>query len=116
MPKTVNQYATEQQEVLTKLLNILEISDTNKTFSLRELDNNLIKQQNIINLETDIKKYFIFSHWTYFRNKDREMKRNYLSLIKSLLRFFNIQITALHKKNRFDKTNKNETIYIIDYK
>lgn len=115
MPKTVNQYESEQKEILQKLLNILEITDTNKTFSLKELDENLTKQQNIYNLETDIKKYFVFSQWGYFRNKDRKMKRDYLSLIKSLFRYFRISITSLNKANRFNKLNKNETIYLVNY-
>ena len=56
IPKTI-----EINDILQKLLNILEISDTNKTFSLKNLDENETKQKLII--ESDIKKYFLCSRW-----------------------------------------------------
>lgn len=115
MPKTIDKYTIERNDILQKLLNILEISDTNKTFSLKNLDENDTKQKLIIELESDIKKYFLCSRWTYFSNKNREFKCSYLSLIKAIMKDLNIQMTSstLIKKTNDNKT-KCETFYIFD--
>ena len=72
MPKSIDKFTNERNEVLQQILNILEITEKNKMFSLKELDENNDKQNNIIALEVDIKKYFLCSRWTYFSNKNRE--------------------------------------------
>jgi hypothetical protein len=115
MPKTIDKYTIERNNILQKLLNILEISDTNKTFSLKKLDDNESKKKLIIDLEPDIKKYFLCSRWTYFSNKNREFKRSYLSLIKAIMKDLNIKMTSsiLIKKTNDNKT-KCETFYIFD--
>jgi hypothetical protein len=115
MPKTIDKYTIERNDILQKLLNILEISDTNKTFSLKNLDENETKQKLIIELESDIKKYFLCSRWTYFSNKNREFKRSYLSLIKAIMKDLNIKMNSstLIKKTDDNKT-KCETFYIFD--
>ena len=66
MPKTINKYTIKRNDILQKLLNILEISDTNKTFFLKNLDENETKQKLIIEFGSDIKKYFLCSRLTYF--------------------------------------------------
>jgi hypothetical protein len=38
---------------------ILEITENNKMFSLKKLDENKDKQKSILDLENDIKKYFL---------------------------------------------------------
>ena len=86
MPKNIEQFKEERQNILTKLLDILEINDKNKIFSLHDLDINIDKQNAILNLEKDIKKYFVCSKWSYFNQKTKGFKRNYLSLIKSVLK------------------------------
>jgi hypothetical protein len=45
MPKKINKYTIERNDILQKILNILEISDTNKTFSLKKLDENESKKK-----------------------------------------------------------------------
>ena len=115
MPKTINKFITERTDVLQKILNILEIAGTNKSFSLKKLDEDLPKQTSILNLESDIKKYFLCSRWTYFSNKNREFKRSYLSLIKAIMKDMDVQMTSatLIKKIDDSKT-KCETYYIIN--
>jgi uncharacterized membrane protein YgaE (UPF0421/DUF939 family) len=61
MPKNVDKYDNERNELLQKLYNILEITPDNNNFSLKELDENIEKQKKIIELENDIKKYFIIT-------------------------------------------------------
>jgi hypothetical protein len=72
----------------------LEISDNNKTLSLKKLDEDENKQKSIIELENDIKKYFVCSRWTYFSNKKREFKRNYLSLIKAIMKDLDVKMIS----------------------
>jgi hypothetical protein len=42
-------------------LNILNIDDVNNTFFLHKLDNDFDKQNSILSLEKEIKKYFVCS-------------------------------------------------------
>ena len=115
MPKTIDKYIVERQELLQKIYNILEITENNKMFSLKKLDENEDKQKSILNLENDIKKYFLCSKWTYFNNKNREFKRSYLSLIKAIMKDMKIQMIAstIVKKTDDNKT-KSETIYLFE--
>ena len=115
MPKNINNYTNERNIVLQKMYNIIEINDNNKMFSLKELVENIDKQNKIIELEIEIKKYFLCSRWTYFSNKKREFKRNYLSLIKAIIKDMNIKMitSTLVKKNN-NNTSKCETFYIFD--
>ena len=117
MPKkNVEQYIEEQKNILIKLYDILGITETNKQFSLKELDNNIEKQQKILQLEEDIKKYFICNRWCYFNQKCKGFKRNYLSLIKCLIRQMNIKLITsnVYIKNKENKKSTSETIYIFD--
>ena len=115
MPKSIKNFTKEREEVLQKMLTILGITDDNKMFSLKKLDEDEEKQKQIIDLVEDIKKYFVCSKWTYFSHTEREIKRNYLSLIKAVFKSMNVKIysTFIHKK--IDGKNKCETIYILTF-
>ena len=84
-------------------------------FSLKTLDDNLTKQQDIINLEINIKKYFFCSKWCYFNNKNRECKRKYLSLIKSIFKNMGISITSKTYTKKTNTEKYYETKYKIVY-
>ncbi len=116
MPKSIKNFTKERQELLQKMLNILGITEENKMFSLKKLDEDPEKQKQILDLVEDIKKYFICSKWTFFDHKEREIKRNYLSLIKAVFRDMKVKMysTFVHKK--IDDVVKCETIYILDLK
>ena len=115
MPKSIKNFTKERQELLQKMLTILGITDDNKMFSLKKLDEDEEKQKQILDLVEDIKKYFICSRWAYFSNQNIDFKRDYLSLIKSVLRDMKIKILSsfLHIKTN-DKT-KYETFYILEF-
>jgi hypothetical protein len=115
MPKSIDKYDSERQELLQKLYKILEISPENNKFSLKELDNNIEKQSAIIGLENDIKKYFLCSRWSYFSHKNRNFKRNYLSLVKAIMKNMNVKlITSTMTKKYDDNTTESETYYYIN--
>jgi hypothetical protein len=108
-------YTEERQIVLNKLFDILEVNEKNKKISLTELDNNEKKQNDIMNLIDDIKKYFFCSKWTYFKHKKRQMKRIYLSLIKNIMRYMNVKIvTSVLYKTYSGNIRKSETYYIFN--
>jgi hypothetical protein len=116
MPKTVDQFANERKEIVNKIFNILEITPTNKIILSKKLDENIEKHNKIINLETEIQKYFICSKWNYFNNKKRDFKRKYLSLIKSVMKEMGINFySSLVSKKGDDNKFKRETIYIFEY-
>jgi hypothetical protein len=79
MPKLIDK--DKQKEVLDKFFIILEINKNNNTFSLKELDNNEKKQNDILGLEEAIKEAFCYSTWTCFR---RDTKRKYNKYCKYL--------------------------------
>ena len=83
MPKVVDKYDKERLEVLHKIFNILGINENNNKFLLHELDNDTKKQEEILALEPEIKKYFICGKWSCFKN---EMKRIALSYIKHVVK------------------------------
>ena len=88
-------YKVERQEVLDKLLIILEITETNMMFNLTDLEKNDKKQQEIINLADDIKKYFNYGSWTYFSREN--IKTPYLALLKALLKEMGYKLTYLRE-------------------
>jgi hypothetical protein len=101
----------EKEKILKCIIDILEITDKTKLISLKELDENIEKQNAILNLEPEIKKYYKYSRWSYFNNKSRNFKRNYLALIKSLMRDMEIKITISSVLTKEDKKTKCETFY-----
>ena len=116
MPKSIKNFTKERQELLQKMFDILGITDDNKMFSLKKLDENEEKQKQILDLVDDIKKYFVCSKWTFFNHKDRQIKREFLSLIKSIFRDMNVKMVSsfLHIPT-IDNKVKCETYYILQF-
>jgi len=112
MSKTKNDFFNQRNDISNQILNILHITDTNKIISLKYLDENTEIQNQILALESNIKKYFICSRWTYFNCKNRKCKRSYLSLIKAIMKAVNIKIITSIQKN--DISQKFETNYIFN--
>jgi hypothetical protein len=112
MPKQVDKYDKERFEVLHKMFEILGINENNNTFLLHELDDNEEKQKQILELETEIKKYFICGSWSCFRTPD--IKRKPLSIIRCLMKDMGfVIISSFTKILNDDKTTTNITKYNI---
>ena len=73
-------YKNEQLEIMNKIINILEL-DKNNSITLYELDNDIIKQEKILSMLPDIKKYFKCQCVKSLLEPEK-VKRVYLSLIK----------------------------------
>jgi hypothetical protein len=112
MPKQVNKYDKERKEVLNKMFQILGINESNNKFLLHELDADIDKQNQILELEPDIKKYFICGSWSCFRTPD--IKRKPLSIIKCLLKEMDyVVLSSSIKVTNDDNTISNLTKYNI---
>lgn len=115
MPKTIQNYTNERNELLQKMFNILEISKEHNTISLKKLDEDTDMQQKIIDLIPDIKKYFVCSRWSYFSNQHTDFKRSYLSLIKSVLKSMDINIKSkIITRKLSENIREIDTAYIIE--
>jgi hypothetical protein len=96
MPKKVELYNEERQNIINKLFEILEINNNNNFFSLQKLDEDIEKQKQILDLEPDIKKFFKCSRWTCINKKN--VQRKWLSIIKYLFKDMNIKYSSLTNK------------------
>lgn len=115
MPKTIQNYTNERNELLQKMFKILEVSKEHNTISLKKLDEDTDMQQKIIDLIPDIKKYFVCSRWTLFSNKNREIKRIYLSLIKSVMKDMNIDFESKRISTKISENVREwEYIYMFN--
>ena len=75
-------YKKEQDEILQKIINIIDL-DKENSITLYELDNNTEKQNKIIDLIPNIRKYFSYACMKGVRNPE-QCKRPYLSIIKHI--------------------------------
>jgi AAA+ ATPase superfamily predicted ATPase len=75
-------YKKEQEEICDKIIEILDLPETN-TITLYELDNDKEKQEKIIELIPDIRKYFSFNSIKAVGEPHR-IKRPWLSIIKQI--------------------------------
>ena len=64
--KLSEKYQNEREDICKKLISIIEL-DENKSFLLCDLDNDIAKQNKIIELKDYIQKYFAFSTISSFK-------------------------------------------------
>ena len=75
-------YKQEQEEIINKIINILEL-DNDNSIILYNLDNAQDKQNKILELIPEIRKYYSFSTIIGASEPDKA-KRPYLSIIKQI--------------------------------
>jgi hypothetical protein len=75
-------YKTEQCEICDKIIDILEL-DNDKSITLYELDNDKVKQQKILDLIPNIRKYFSFGS-IVGASEPENTKRPWLSIIRHI--------------------------------
>jgi hypothetical protein len=81
--KLSEKYQTEREDICNKILNILELN--NGTFLLHDLDNDIEKQNKLLDMKEEIQKYFACSTISSFK-PNFDCKRPYLNIIRSILR------------------------------
>ena len=79
-------YKKEQEEVIGKIISILDLTNKN-TYTLYELDKNEEIQNKIIELIPEIRKWFSFNGLKAV-GEPSKIKRPWLSIIKNLLHLF----------------------------
>jgi|UniRef100_A0A6C0JIK6 hypothetical protein len=82
--KLSEKYPTEREEICNKIITILNLKEDN-TFLLCELDEDLEKQNKILELKEEIQQYFACSTISSFK-PNFDCKRPYLNIIRSILR------------------------------
>jgi len=105
-------YKKEQEEICDKIIEILDLLETN-TITLYELDNDKEKQDKIIELIPDIRKYFSFNSIKAIVEHHR-IKRPWLSIIKQISKL-KYNITAKDHRIKIDDKIKRNIIYSISY-
>ena len=73
-------YKKEQEEIIDKICNILDLTKRN-TYTLYELDNNVGIQKKIMELIPEIRKWFSFNNMKAVGEPEK-IKRPWLSIIK----------------------------------
>lgn len=107
-------YPIEREEILNKIFEILNINKNNNTFSLGDLDSDEKIQNQILELENDIKKYFICGSWFCFASLN--VKRKVLSIIKNIMKVMNYKMISkrkLIKIKNSDKKHQDTFYYFI---
>lgn len=82
MRKKTELYASQQDELINKIITILDL-DVDNSFTLYELDNDNVKIQKIMDLIPDLRLYFTFGHIKGLFEPDKTV-RPYLSIIKGV--------------------------------
>ena len=82
--KLSEKYQTEREDICARLISILQL-DANNSFLLCDLDDNIEKQQKILEMKEEIQKFFACSTISSFK-PGFECKRPYLNIVRSILR------------------------------
>ncbi len=77
-------YKKEQEEIVDKIITILNLKNKN-TYTLYELDKNEEIQKQIMDLIPEIRKWFSFNNMKSV-GEPSKIKRPYLSIIKNLIK------------------------------
>jgi len=105
-------FKKERHEILSKILLIIGITETNKIFYSHILDQNDENQRKILDMKEEIKKYFKVSSWPAYK-KGLNVGRKYISIIKSLLHDMDIKFTSASLKLNYNNKTINTTMYTI---
>ena len=104
-------YTNEREIILYKIFDILNINENNNTFFLGDLDSDQKIQNQILELESDIRTYFLCGTWACFNNHN--IKRKVLSIIKNIVKIMNFNIISNRKFRKIQNSNERykDTIY-----
>jgi len=103
--KKKDKYQKEQDEIVKKLNDILGLDDNNNKFILDELKQDTDKQNKILALEEDVKKYFVYGDWGCFRNPNTSDNTKAISLARAIYKNTNYNVNyKLKMKNKLAYT------------
>ena len=96
------QFKEERKKLLDTLFDVLGINKTNTIFYIEDINNSEAKQQKILLLIEDIKKYFAYGNWVYFCKKN--VTDPCISLSKSILKDMDVKFTTVTLRDNDTKT------------
>ena len=96
-------YKKEQDEICDKIITILNL-DSDNSFILKNLDNDIDKQKQILDLIPDIRKYFSFST-IIGASEPEKAKRPYMSIIRQICK---LKYNVIPKNYMLRKPNEKE--------
>ena len=103
-------YKKEQEEVIGKIISILDLTNKN-TYTLYELDKNAEIQNKIMKLIPEIRKWFSFNGIKAV-GEPSKIKRPWLSIIKQLLKS---KYNILSKDFQFTENGKSIRTHIYSF-
>ncbi len=109
--KLSEKYLTEREEICNKIITILDLKEDN-TFLLCELDEDIEKQNKIMDLKEEIQKYFACSTISSFK-PNFDCKRPYLNIIRSILRKQNYNFIGNDYTIKINNIPKKTIKYVI---
>jgi len=109
--KLSDKYQNEREEICNKIITILDLKE-DKYFLLCELDEDIEKQNKIMDLKEEIQKYFACSTISSFK-PNFECKRPYLNIIRSILRKQNYNFIGNDYTIKVNDIPKKTIKYII---
>ncbi len=108
--KLSEKYQTEREDICNKILNILELN--NGTFLLYDLDNDIEKQNKLLDMKEEIQKYFACSTISSFK-PNFDCKRPYLNIVRSILRQQNFTFIGNDFTIKIENVPKKTIKYVI---
>jgi len=111
-PSKTKEYEKNRLDVLKKLNKILDVDDIDNGdfFYLDQIDED--KQNQVLALADEIKLYFLYAKWPYFKNRD--VTRPFLSLIKSVYKSMGFDVRLSNNYVRHNGVTKKITKVLID--
>lgn len=112
--KLSEKYQNERQQICDRIIEILELDEFN-SFLLSELDANETKKTKIMELRDEIPKYFAVSSLSVFApTKKDNVKRDYLVIIKNILKQQGFTIEASEHITKLDEGVFRRTVrYVV---
>jgi hypothetical protein len=96
-------YKKEQDEIIDKIITSLNL-DNNNSIILYDLDNDIDKQNKILELIPNIRKYFSFTS-SIGASEPEKAKRPYVSIIRQFTKNKYIMISSDYKLKLDNETN-----------
>ena len=88
-------YQKEQHDIITKIINILNL-DADNSILLYDIDNDESKKKKIMDLIPDIRKYFTYGSIIGVKEPEKS-KRPYLSIIRKITKMKYIMTHCDHR-------------------
>ena len=113
-PKKSELFKLQKEEVLLKLADILGIDITDNAFFYVDDICDDTKEE-ILNLADDVRRYFSYSNWPFFKKGETDEKAH-LSLLKSILKDMGYAVCQHNKYVTKNGARKRQSKICIDKK